>query len=317
MIDKANDKEEKEIQEIIETMKDFLAKTYPSGNIRRNFHPKMHGCLKGIFEVRNDIPADFQCGLFENPGSYEAWLRFSNAPPIAQSDKRSSGRGLAIKVLDVPGEVLESDPIGKNCQNFLLTTSPILSAWNIRLYRKAIKAVFFGWRERFWFALNPKHWRSLFLTLKYSKKHDNLLAQTYFSGGAFKYGAKLFVKFLLVPHNPELTYSLSVPKSNDFLKAQLKADLANNKQGFTLCIQVHENEKTEPLENTSIAWKKESVPVADLWIPCQEFDFSEREEFGEALAFSPWIAMADHEPVGEINRARKRVYQELAELRLS
>ncbi|MFC4871786.1 catalase [Negadavirga shengliensis] len=317
MIEKSNHREEKEIQEIIKTMKDFLAKTYPDGNIRRNFHPKMHGCVKGMLEVRKDIPAPLRCGLFKKPASYEAWLRFSNAPPIAQSDKRSSGRGLAIKVLDVPGEVLEPDPIGKNSQNFLLTTSPILSAWNISLYRKAIKAVLFGWKERLRFALNPGHWRSLYLTLKYSKKHDNLLAQTYFSGGAFKYGTGKYVKFLLEPHHPELEYTLSEPKSDDFLKAQLKTDLVTSKQGFTLCIQVHDNEKTEPLENTSIVWKKESIPVADLWIPRQEFDFPEREELGDALVFSPWIAMADHEPVGEINRARKRVYQELAELRSS
>lgn len=307
--------EEKNIQEIIQTMKEFLSKTYPDGNIKRNFHPKMHGCLKGTLVIRNDIPENLQQGLFRQPGSYDVWLRFSNAPPKIGSDKRSSGRGLAIKVLDVPGSVLEEDLLGLNCQNFLLTTSPILSAWNIPLYNKAIKAILMGWKQQLVFALNPQHWRSLYLTLKYSKKHDNLLAQTYFSGGAFSHGPEVFVKFLLKPHNPTLGYSLDKEKSNDFLKDQLTADVKQAIQGFTLCVQVHENEKTEPVEDTSIVWNTPVIPVAELIIPKQEFDFDQRNTFGESLSFSPWVCMDAHQPVGAINRARRAVYKELAEFR--
>ncbi len=310
-----NQSEEKDIEDIIQTMKDFLLKTYPQGTIKRNFHPKMHGCLKGTLVVHNDIPEMLRQGLFQHPKSYDVWLRFSNAPPKIGSDKGSSGRGLAIKVLDVSAPVLEEDPIGINCQNFLLTTSPILSAWNIPLYNKAIKAILMGWKQQLVFALNPRHWRSLYLTLKYSKKHDNLLAQSYFSGGAFSYGPERFVKFLLKPHNPTLGYSLEGDKSDDFLREQLKADIQGAKQGFTLCVQVHTDEKTEPLENTSIVWKKEAVPVADLLIPAQEFDTDQRNAFGEALSFSPWVCMEAHKPVGAINRARRAVYREMAELR--
>src|SRR5690606_25281056 len=114
-------------------------------------------------------------------------------------------------------------------------------------------------------------------------------------------GPTLFVKFLLVPRRPELGYTLADPKTDDFLKAQLKADVENQEHGFTLHIQLHENEKIEPLENTSKEWKKESIPVADLWIPVQPFDFEERVKFGEELSFSPWVCMVDHEPVGAIN----------------
>lgn len=309
--------EEKDIQEIIQTMKGFLSETYPEGKIKRNFHPKMHGCLTATLSVRNDIPENLKQGLFQEPNTYDVWLRFSNAPPKVGSDKRSSGRGLAIKVMNVPGPVLEEDPLGINCQNFLLTTSPILSAWNIPLYNKAIKAILMGWKQQLVFALNPRHWRSLYLTLKYSKKHDNLLAQTYFSGGAFSHGSEMFVKFLLLPQNPNLGYSLNKEKSDDFLREQLSADVQKSSQGFTLCVQVQKNEKTEPVENTSIVWKTPPVPVADLIIPKQEFDFEQRNAFGEALSFSPWVCMPAHQPVGAINRARRAVYKELAEFRKS
>lgn len=307
--------EEKDIQDLLGDMKDFLKKEYPGGNIRRNFHPKMHGLLKGTLTIKPDIPEALRQGLFKETKRYEAWIRFSNAPPKVQSDKPASGRGLAIKVLDVEGEMLENDPIGVPTQNFLLTTSPILSAWNIRLYRKAIRAVLFGFWEQLRFAIHPKHWRSIYLTLKYSAKHENLLSQTYFSGGAFRFGPDLFVKFVLSPDDPSLGYTLDKEKTDSFLKEQLVEDCKKKIHAFTLSIQIHENEEQHPLENTSKAWKADLIPLATLSLPVQEFDTPERSALGEKMEFSPWIGLASHAPVGGINRARRRVYKELAAFR--
>lgn len=307
--------EEKDIQELIQEMKTFLQATYPEGTVLRNFHPKMHGLLKGTLQVLPDIPPELRQGLFKEPKSYDAWVRLSNAPPKVQSDKPASGRGLAIKVLEVEGEMLEADPIGVPSQNFLLTTSPILSAWNIRLYKKAIRAVLFGFWAQLWFALNPWHWRSIFLTLTHSAKHDNLLSQTYFSGGAFRFGPERYVKFVLHPQDASLGYTLDKPKSDSFLKEQLIHDLNKNTHSFTLCVQVHENESEHPLENTSKVWKAATIPLATLTLPLQNFDTPERIALGEKMEFSPWIGLKDHAPVGGINRARRRVYKELAAFR--
>ncbi|WP_339924945.1 catalase [uncultured Cyclobacterium sp.] len=312
-----NPKEEKEIQDLIQTMKDYLDKEYADGKILRNFHPKMHGLLNATLTIHNNLPEELRQGLFKNPGIYQTWIRLSNAPPKVKSDKPASGRGLAIKVLDVPGELLESDPIGSPTQNLLLTTSPILSAWNVSLYKKAIKAVLFGLWEQVKFAVNPSHWRSIFLTFKYSKKHENLLSLTYFSGGAFEYGPELFVKFVLTPNEPNLGYTLNQAKGDNFLKSQLIKDCEAKAHAFTLNIQLHKNDELQPLENTSIAWEGELIPVATLDIPQQSFDNAERIKMGEALEFSPWIGLKEHTPVGGINRARRRVYKELAAYRKS
>jgi hypothetical protein len=307
--------EEKKIQDLIQTMKVYLDKEYPDGGKLRNFHPKMHGLLKATLTVPDDLPEELKQGLFKVSGEYQAWVRLSNAPPKIKSDKPASGRGFAIKVLDVPGEIIEEDPMGIPTQNFLLTTSPILSAWNISLYEKAIKAVLFGFWEQLKFALNPSHWRSIYLTFKYSKKHDNLLSQVYFSGGAFKYGPELFVKFVLTPDKPNLGYTLVKPKGDDFLKDQLLKDCTFKDHSFTLNVQIHKNDTLQPLENTSVAWSGDLIPVAKLNIPLQSFDNPERKKMAEDLEFSPWIGLKEHAPVGELNRARRRVYKELAAYR--
>ncbi|MDZ7693573.1 MAG: hypothetical protein U5K69_21055 [Balneolaceae bacterium] len=309
--------EEREIQELIGVMKDYLSQQYPEGKVLRNFHPKMHGLLKGTLTVSKDIPEALKVGLFKEMKQYDVWIRLSNAPPKIKSDKPASGRGLAIKVLQVEGEMLEEDPIGVSTQNILMTTSPILSTWTIRLYKKAIRAVLFGFWEKLRFAINPAHWRSIFLTLKYAAKHNNLLSQTYFSGGAFKQGPDHFVKFVLTPNNPALGYTLDEPRSDNFLKEQLREDCQKREHGFILNVQIHQNEKEQSIENTSKVWKAELIPVASLHIPKQDFDTEERRSMGENMEFSPWIGLKDHAPVGGINRARRRVYKELAAFRKS
>ncbi|EON76631.1 catalase [Lunatimonas lonarensis] len=310
------DRQQKDLEEMIRTMKAFLEKEYEGATRKRNFHPKMHGCLKGKLIVFSGLSEPVRQGLFKEPGEYEIWARLSNAPPKVGKDTGSSGRGLAIKVLDVSGPLLSPlDPIGVPTQNFLMTTSPILSASSIRLYRKAMSAVLGGLWPRIWFALNPFHWRSLFLTLKHAAKHDNLLAVDYFSGAAFRLGPDQFGKFVLKSNYPQLGYSLDQPKGSDFLRKQLVADLSKSDYSFTLHVQLYENDRRQPLDDTSRVWKAPLIPVATVVFPKQEFDFPERNEFGEKLEFSPWMGLLDHEPIGEINLARRMVYEELANFR--
>lgn len=69
-----------------------------------------------------------------------------------------------------------------------------------------------------------------------------------------------------------------------------------------------------PVEDVSVEWKEEDsmpIPVATLTIPVQHVDSSEviaLNEQGDEMAFSPWNALAEHRPMGGINRMRKAVY---------
>jgi hypothetical protein len=56
--------------------------------------------------------------------------------------------------------------------------------------------------------------------------------------------------------------------------------------------------------------------VAVLRIPRQTFDSPEQIEFARVLSYNPWHAMPEHRPLGNISRARKRMYWELAQLRM-
>ena len=67
-----------------------------------------------------------------------------------------------------------------------------------------------------------------------------------------------------------------------------------------------------PVEDISIDWNEaDSVPVtvATLLIPPQHVDASgELAARCESLSFNPWHAVAEHRPIGGMNRLRKLVY---------
>jgi hypothetical protein len=55
--------------------------------------------------------------------------------------------------------------------------------------------------------------------------------------------------------------------------------------------------------------------VATIRIPRQVLDTPEQNAFDEALSFTPWHSLPEHQPLGSINRARKAVYQATSEQR--
>src|ERR1700692_4614284 len=72
----------------------------------RPVHAKSHGVLVGTLDVHSNLAEPLAQGLFATPGSYPVILRFSTNPGDLLADSVSSSRGLAIKILNVPGEMV-------------------------------------------------------------------------------------------------------------------------------------------------------------------------------------------------------------------
>src|SRR6267378_2862961 len=89
-----------DIQEIISAIRKKLELDYPPGKTLRQFHAKMHGCVKAIFKVENQLPENFRYGFLVPGKSYEAWIRYSNGSTKVTSDKQADLRGMAIKLLN-------------------------------------------------------------------------------------------------------------------------------------------------------------------------------------------------------------------------
>jgi hypothetical protein len=73
-----------------------------------------------------------------------------------------------------------------------------------------------------------------------------------------------------------------------------------------------------PIENNGVLWPDKLSPpvsVATLRLPKQKFDSPAQMEFAKRLSYNPWHTIAEHRPLGNQSRARRRMYLELSTLR--
>ena len=113
---------------------------YPPGTpARRDAHPKAHGCVRATFRVADDLAPDLAVGVFVPGKSYETVIRFSNGNPDAtRADAKGDARGMAIKLIGVPGDKLLSSEPDASTQDFILINSPRFFADDPSRYQKLI-----------------------------------------------------------------------------------------------------------------------------------------------------------------------------------
>ena len=89
--------------------------------VMRDAHAKAHGCVKARFTVLPDLDPALRQGVFSEPGkTWQAWMRLSNGNAYPQFDRVRDARGMAIKLLDVPGKKLLETPASAGNQDFVM-----------------------------------------------------------------------------------------------------------------------------------------------------------------------------------------------------
>jgi catalase len=124
-----------DIQRVVQALELILARSQAkSGQFRADVHVKTHGYAQGEFRVLPNLPEELAQGLFEHDGVYPAVVRFSNAASQAQLDAIPDGRGVAIKVLEMEGDVVLADEQRGPTQDFVMINHPVFFARNVKDY---------------------------------------------------------------------------------------------------------------------------------------------------------------------------------------
>ena len=143
---------------------------------------------------------------------------------------------------------------------------------------------------------------------------------TYWSGSPYWLGPPgttggRAVKYSLVPRfDAAAPPSAPNSKTNDYLSQALTRHLRTREAVFEFRVQAQTDPVAMPVEDTSVEWDEEvsqPIPVATLTIGVQDLDSPEGRALAEAcetMTFSPWNALAEHRPMGGINRLRQAVY---------
>jgi hypothetical protein len=105
---------------------------------------------------------------------------------------------------------------------------------------------------------------------------------------------------------------------DNYLREAMAATLARQRVDLDFFIQVQTDSHRMPIENAGVRWPVRLSPyvkAATIHIPIQKFDSPAQLAFANVLRYSPWHCLPEHRPLGNQNRARRRMYAELANLR--
>lgn len=295
---------------------------YPPGvrPARRDAHPKAHGCVRAEFSVVEDLPARLAQGLFVPGARYDAWIRFSNASGDPRKDEAGDARGMAIKLLGVPGKKLLEGEQDETTHDFLLIDSPVFVIDDPGRYLTLIHGSESTNPIDKLRAVCALGIRGMWNAFRISTTRiGSLLDTRYWSATAYRLGAgpgREAVKYSVKPRHAR-TSDVPVNASPNFLRERLIEDLGSRDANFDFMVQP----RTTPsmsVEQSTVEWSEQEAPffkVANLHIPQQRFASPAQDAFAENLSFTPWHALPEHRPLGTVNRVRRFVYEEISRLR--
>ena len=115
--------EEKHVDSIISSFEKQMADLWKPGGYERGGNTKTQGVLRGEFTIHDNLLPQFRHGIFAEPRTFRAWVRFSGPGPYITPDIDDPGfMSISIKLMDVPGPKLMDQE--KHTQDFVVVSPP-------------------------------------------------------------------------------------------------------------------------------------------------------------------------------------------------
>jgi hypothetical protein len=142
-----------------------------------------------------------------------------------------------------------------------------------------------------------------------------MISHSFYTQSAFRFG-NYYGHIALFPVLDEMTSRAEKVKSSDSreaLRDWLAEYFLEHGATYEFKIQLGTSPEHHPTEDGSVVWDEVTAPyqtIAILKFPPQDALTAERRTFWEdQMKLNPWDALADHRPLGSINRLRKIVYE--------
>jgi len=314
-------------QELSEVLLSISEQTWQDGHhALRSVHAKSHGLLQARLEVLPDLPEVLRQGLFAQPGTFDAVLRLSTTPGDLLPDRVSTPRGVALRVLEVPGERLE-DSEGQRGQDFIMVNGPQFNSPDARSFLRSLKllarttdraerskalgSAFLRGTER---ALEAIGSQSAKLKAMGGEPAHHILGETFFTQLPLRFGDYI-AKLQLVPISSALLALEDAPidlKQDNALREAVSAYFQQHDAVWELRAQLCTNLEDMPVDDPTVAWDEGTSPfqpVARLTAARQaSWNPDKVRAIDDGAGFSPWHGLQAHRPLGELMRVRKLAY---------
>jgi hypothetical protein len=291
--------EEKFLDSIVSSFTQQMNLLWKPGAFERGGNTKTHGIVRGEFIVHDGLPAKFRHGIFAQPTTYRAWVRFSGPGPYITPDIEDVGfMSISIKLMGVPGEKLMDDE--KFTQDMFGVSTPTFvtpdTKANAQLQIESVKNA------------------QIFYFLNFHRPHVLDLIMQYLLGEGQAMQYSVWPKSEKRTPVPRLPFR----PPNDYLRDAMVAALGKGDVELDFRVQLQTHSHLMPIENSAVLWPEKLSPrvsVATLRLPRQIFNSAAQMEFAKRLTYNPWHCISEHRPLGNQSRARRRMYFELSRLR--
>ncbi|WAJ27448.1 catalase family protein [Antarcticirhabdus aurantiaca] len=303
------------------------------GHAVRSVHAKSHGILEGELIVDEGLSAELAQGLFARPGAHKVFLRMSTNAGDILPDAVSLPRGLAIKVLDVEGARLPGAE--GTAQDFVMVNGKVFQArtadkflGNLKLLaattdriegtKTVVSSVLRGVNK----ALTAVGIESPAVASLGGAPNVEPLGETYYSTTPFRYGDYI-AKFSIAPVAPAMKAltgeEIDVAGRENAIREEVQKEMRTLDAQWEFRVQLCRDLGRQPVEDPTVEWDEAEAPfqrVATIRArPQDSWDPARVEKVNEEMRFSIWTGIADHQPLGNINRARREPYRHSADFR--
>ncbi len=271
------------------------------------------------YRIHDNLPPQFRHGIYAEPKTYRAWVRFSGPGPYITPDIDDVGfMSMSIKLMGVPGpklmeeEKFTQDMFGVSPPTFV---TPDVNA-NAQLQVESLKNA-----QIFYFLnFHRSHVLDLIMQGLWIKTQSSPLEAPYFSCVPYLLGEGQAMQYSMWPLRKKRSRIPRLPfrPPDDYLRDAMAATLEQEDVEFDIRLQLQTDPHLMPIENNGVLWPERLSPrvsVATLHIPKQKFNSPAQIEFEKRLSYNPWHSIPDHRPLGNQSRARNRMYWTLAQLR--
>ncbi len=311
--------EEQFLDSIITSFQRQMSGLWKPGGYERGGNTKTHGIVRGEFIVHEGLPAQFRHGIFAEPRTFRAWVRFSGPGPYITPDIDDVGfMSISVKLMGVPGpklmeeEKFTLDMTGVSTPTFV---TPDVRA-NAQLQIESVKNA-----QIFYFVnLHRSHMLDLLMQGLWTKTQSSPLEAPYFSCVPYLLGEGQAMQYSFWPKSAQRTPIPRLPlrPPPDYLRDAMVKSLGAGDVELDFRVQLQTDSFLMPIENNAVLWPEKLSPrvsVATLRIPRQQFNSPAQLNFEKRLSYNPWHCIAEHRPLGNQSRARQRMYWALSQFR--
>lgn len=296
-------------------LRELQKKNARGGTLSRALHAKGHVGAVGELTVPSGLPEALRVAVFSEPRTWPVYVRFSNGSGRHQHDRTPDVRGMALKLVGVPGRKLIPGLEDKRTQDFLLIQNPAVPFRDPDEFVALVRAMAGGpalMPLRLAGQLGLGRALTVLKGLASMPKVPSLATVPFYTALPLRFGATA-AKLAVFPVGASAG---SAPGSAQGLREDLISRLRAGPLTWSFRVQLFVDARTTPIEDASVRWPEDRSPfheVARLVLPQQDVTSAsgaKREEEIERMSFDPWHALEELRPLGAMMRARSAAYRE-------